>query len=317
MEKEDNVHTKQPNLRRILVAIDGSELGDYALNVAIDVADHYMSRIDVLHVIPLPKIGVSMPIVDPLVGSPAITVQTDEAVSRRTESTSRQKLGSEHSDLVQSRLAVVTERNLSGEAFLKASDNVSEEIIKTSIERNYDMVVLGSRGLGGFKSFLLGSVSKKVAKEAKCSTLIVSKRVGSKPKFLIGYDGSVTSEKALALAIDLSKKLGARLDVLGVVSLPVASEGSLLTDIERWDRAMKEVVERAVQRASKEGIESAGAAINASDEASAIAEAARKVSYDLVLIGGSSNKSGLRAMLLGSVATGIVNSARTNLLVVR
>lgn len=40
-------------------------------------------------------------------------------------------------------------------------------------EHGFDCVILGSRGLSRLQTFLLGSVSHKVAREAPCSVLVV------------------------------------------------------------------------------------------------------------------------------------------------
>lgn len=46
-------------------------------------------------------------------------------------------------------------------------------IIKYANENNFDLVILGSRGLDGIQEFVLGSVSHKVAKRVNCPVLIV------------------------------------------------------------------------------------------------------------------------------------------------
>ncbi|MCD8509284.1 MAG: universal stress protein [Bacillus sp. (in: Bacteria)] len=46
-------------------------------------------------------------------------------------------------------------------------------IVREANEGNYDIVVIGSRGLNPFQQFVLGSVSHKVAKRAKCPVLLV------------------------------------------------------------------------------------------------------------------------------------------------
>lgn len=46
-------------------------------------------------------------------------------------------------------------------------------IIKLAAKKNYDMIVMGSRGLGGLKKALLGSVSNAVLQEVQTSVLIV------------------------------------------------------------------------------------------------------------------------------------------------
>ena len=47
------------------------------------------------------------------------------------------------------------------------------EIVRVAEEEGCDLIVLGSRGLSGFKSFLLGSVSDRVTHHAHCPVLIV------------------------------------------------------------------------------------------------------------------------------------------------
>ncbi len=47
----------------------------------------------------------------------------------------------------------------------------AEELVKAS--RDADIVVLGSRGAGGFKPLLMGSVTSQVAHHAHCPILIV------------------------------------------------------------------------------------------------------------------------------------------------
>lgn len=47
------------------------------------------------------------------------------------------------------------------------------EIVRAAEEDGCDLIVLGSRGLSGIKSFLLGSVSDHVTHHAHCPVLIV------------------------------------------------------------------------------------------------------------------------------------------------
>ncbi|WP_163537227.1 universal stress protein [Gracilibacillus sp. YIM 98692] len=46
-------------------------------------------------------------------------------------------------------------------------------IVDYANKNNFDVVILGSRGLNGLQEFVLGSVSHKVAKRANCPVLIV------------------------------------------------------------------------------------------------------------------------------------------------
>jgi len=48
-----------------------------------------------------------------------------------------------------------------------------EVILAQAKQWHADLIVLGSRGLGGFKRFLLGSTSQAVVQQAPCSVLLV------------------------------------------------------------------------------------------------------------------------------------------------
>lgn len=52
-------------------------------------------------------------------------------------------------------------------------DRPADEIVKTAKEGEFDLIVMGHRGLGRVKEFFLGSVSDRVADEAHCPVLIV------------------------------------------------------------------------------------------------------------------------------------------------
>jgi nucleotide-binding universal stress UspA family protein len=60
----------------------------------------------------------------------------------------------------------------SGHPLVREGD-AKREILEVASERGSDLIVLGARGLGGFKGLILGSVSRAVSKAAPCSTLVV------------------------------------------------------------------------------------------------------------------------------------------------
>jgi nucleotide-binding universal stress UspA family protein len=51
--------------------------------------------------------------------------------------------------------------------------DVADEIVKFAEEGDYDLLIMGSRGLGAFSRTLLGSVSDKVIHHVKISVMII------------------------------------------------------------------------------------------------------------------------------------------------
>ncbi len=53
--------------------------------------------------------------------------------------------------------------------------NPSRALVNIAKHENFDLIVVGSRGLGSAASILLGSVSKQVVSKAHCDVLVVKK----------------------------------------------------------------------------------------------------------------------------------------------
>ena len=61
------------------------------------------------------------------------------------------------------------------ETQLRESPDVSDEILQVATELDSDLIVLGHKGKGAIKKFLLGSVTTRIAHHAPCSVLAVRK----------------------------------------------------------------------------------------------------------------------------------------------
>ncbi|MHA7274821.1 universal stress protein [Arthrobacter sp. Bz4] len=79
----------------------------------------------------------------------------------------------------------------------------SEVLTKASTDAS--LLVTGSRGLGGFKGLLIGSVSLHLASCASCPVAVVRKERLAKRGILVAIDGSPQSDKALLFAADMAK----------------------------------------------------------------------------------------------------------------
>lgn len=54
-----------------------------------------------------------------------------------------------------------------------ASRSIVGEIIEFAIKRKIDLIVIGTRGLGGFRKMIQGSVSSGVVTHAHCNVIVV------------------------------------------------------------------------------------------------------------------------------------------------
>ena len=146
-------------INKILVAIDGSETADLALNFGLDIATKYSAEVLIISV--FDTISQSLVSQGMLYAPNSITKYLEEleAFHKRVlvEALKKEKK-------LKSNLNVST-KLLTGRA--------ADIIVETANEGGFDLIVMGSRGLGGIKEFFLGSVSDRVADEAKCPVLIV------------------------------------------------------------------------------------------------------------------------------------------------
>jgi nucleotide-binding universal stress UspA family protein len=133
----------------ILVAVDGSKHSDAAFDVAMDLALKYDSQLFVLHVFQ-GGTGAGM------------------LVSSGVEDDNR-SIGQE---ILNSYEETAKERGLQNVRMLLQMGDAAKRIMETASEVKCELLLLGSRGRGGFKDLLLGSVSHKITNHADCPVLI-------------------------------------------------------------------------------------------------------------------------------------------------
>ncbi len=147
-------------------------------------------------------------------------------------------------------------------------------------------------------------------------------------KILVAVDGSKPSVDASVQAIDISKRLNAEMTAVYVVSPDIRYNYLEDTITPRLPRALKDVMMIAMQTGEKHLDEVKQKArekdvrvktdviIGISSVVKEIVEYAEKNKIDMIVIG-SRGLSGIKKMLLGSVANGVVTYAHCPVLVVK
>jgi nucleotide-binding universal stress UspA family protein len=243
--------------------------------------------------------------------------------------------------------------NLVQEARVLAAETPAEGILSFARERGCDLIVMSTTGVSAVQAILLGSNARKVVRSSECPVLVIpaANRVtaesflrkaratgpievarrpsrGSRTReprrlsrILVATDLSPASTLALGSAIEVARENGASLFIAHAYQPPsLVLEGYVPAETyERWDESIRENVRMRlmpfVAEAAKAGV-SAEPLVLTGTPREAIAEAARDVQADLVIVG-THGRTGVPRFFLGSVAAGVVATAPCPVMTVR
>lgn len=147
-------------IRNVLVAVDGSENSDGALDFALDFAEKYGAAVTVLNVSESPAMG-AVPLEPTTVSGDSMGVFAKDLRKFHEEILSKAVA---HAKMVKPNV-VVSSKLREGDPAL--------EIVAAVKENGFDVVVVEHRGLGRVREIFLGNISEKVAHLAPCPVVIV------------------------------------------------------------------------------------------------------------------------------------------------
>lgn len=184
------------------------------------------------------------------------------------------------------------------------------------------LLVVGARGLGGFRGLLLGSTSQHCLHHAPCPVAIV--RTGatwrtSDERIVVGVDGSSGSTSALAWAVDEAVARGATLEAVAVGQLPYYAVDPYGV-VPTTDPAMIAESARAVSAEALARVDASRLtrpiehSVHTGGAAECILSAAKDA--DLVVLG-SRGRGGFAGLLLGSVSAQVAHHAPCPVVIIR
>jgi nucleotide-binding universal stress UspA family protein len=205
---------------------------------------------------------------------------------------------------------------------------VVEAIVAQARKSGANVIVLGSRGRGVLHRALLGSVSRDVMHEADCSVFVVKGKARAARRLLIGLDGSMRSRRAVAFVSRLPPPPRGRVTLLAVVEpmsstsigrLPGSVRTALAAELAALERERMMQARRELSIAARR-LTRAGWAVKKvvrrGVPLAEILETASANDTDVTIVG-ARGATGLKRLLLGSVAEGIVAHSSGSVLIVR
>jgi nucleotide-binding universal stress UspA family protein len=137
----------------IVVGVDGSECSRSALRFALEEARIRQAKLRIVVVWHVPLVAYGAGWAPP---PPGLAEDSEAAAN----------------DILEEALQIAKEENASVEIESVVRDGQSAQILVEEAEKA-ELLVIGSRGRGGFRELMLGSVSQQCAHHARCPITIV------------------------------------------------------------------------------------------------------------------------------------------------
>ncbi len=150
-------------MKRIIVGVDGSEGSQRALDWAAREAGLRDASLEVVTTYRSEPEWAGFPV------DGGMSSEQIEAARRSIELATRR--AAEHAQAVVDEMIAGLPGTSDAEAVVVASQRPAEVLVERS--HGAEMLVVGSRGLGGFKSLMLGSVSHQCVTHADCPVVVI------------------------------------------------------------------------------------------------------------------------------------------------
>jgi nucleotide-binding universal stress UspA family protein len=275
---------------KILVCTDGSPDSEGAITAALQLAKTTGSTVFLLEVlIYLAGYELQSPdtLAPPMVNLELMQVQEDAARER-----------------LETWKAEAAKEGVTLEPRIRSGASPYEGILEEAGEIQPDLIIMGRHGYTGLTRLLMGSVTARVIGHRPCHVLVVPQGVLlSFERLLIASDGSPYSEAAWDEALTLARTMGSALIGVAVATsdrdIPVVT--GVVRNLEAAAAAQDVTLETMIPMGRPE---------------EGIVKAAEFKQVSLIIVG-SHGRTGLKRLLMGSVAERVIGHAKCPVLVVK
>ncbi|MEW6696948.1 MAG: universal stress protein [Bacillota bacterium] len=142
--------------KKILVPLDGSDRATKALSHAVELAKKLGAKVTLINVVP------SLP--------PYVNTAVDRL--GQAQQAIIDELMRNGKEMLEQYVSSISDKTLDVDTFI-VMGQPADEILEKARAENYELIVIGSRGLGEIKGYIMGSVSNRVSRHASCPVLII------------------------------------------------------------------------------------------------------------------------------------------------
>ncbi len=282
--------TSAVTLQSLLVCTDGSPESQGAVTAALDLARTSGSKVYLLEVLTfIPGYELQAP---DLLPPPPVNLEVQAA----QEAAALERLEAWKAEAAQ--------QGVDLEPRIRRSTSAYEGILEEAESVSPDWIVMGRHGFTGLARLLMGSVTARVIGHSPFNVLVVPQDATLRfQRILMAADDSPYSAAAWETALNLTKRMGSTLIGVSVA----ASDAEIKTAME--------VTAKMESQASQQGIPLETMVPRGKPD-EAIVKAAELKQADLIILG-SHGRTGLRRLLMGSVAERVIGQAPCPVLVVK
>lgn len=283
------------NIRKILFPTDHSACAEQTFSYACFLAEEHGAELHALRVVPFPTrlADSSVQDLDYFKGEVA------ERLHKKWESETDKAALSDKGALVTAQVE---------------APSAPEAILEYAEEQEVDLIVMGTHGRRGTERMLMGSVAEEVVRRAACPVLAVRTADEKKlpwravERIVVPVDFSDFTPLALAYGVELAQTYDARLDLLHVAevrSMPGVYGAVPIIAPQQVEARAREALKERASEAGYEHVEVKVQHGHAAEQVLAYAEA--EAAHLIVMA--THGRTGLRRMLMGSVAEKVIRHA--------
>ncbi|MBK8900908.1 MAG: universal stress protein [Anaerolineaceae bacterium] len=296
-------------LNKILVPLDGSELAEWAIEPALELAQSTKGEVILLR--SLIPVYTTMPVVAgeyewawPEYAREQVRVEVKEYLEAVRERFSQP-------GVTLSTLAV--------------EGDAASAILDTANARQADLIVMSTHGWSGTDKLLLGSVTERILHQAACPVFVV-RSPRSISRMMLTLDGSRLAETAVEPGLAIANAFKARATLLSV-NEPITVSSKMMVQ-QKWLNSLEGQQAQQQSRSEKEQylrdvaaryeVTGGHAAVEVIDGPAVdkILEFADLHGIDLIVMS-THGRTGLRRWLYGSVTAKVMRRTTSSMLIIR